>query len=202
MIEEVAAGRPIDGVVGARAFEQVQATFDPAAATLTMVRGDKRCAKELEVRRKGTGVPFWIHDEHVIFVRALVNGSPGLYLFNSAMRGAGVAATVSAFARAGVGSPVMHDDVPGAFVDVDAVQIGDEALGATVGAWGWAEQDAPDQFRVDGMLGLEALGGRTWTLDFPQQKLYVHPGTAKAAAPAAKPAQPAAKPAQPAAGGK
>lgn len=172
LIADVAMGRDLDGVIGTRAFEQTQLTIDPEAGQLVLVRDAGKCKKQLAERREGPSVPFFMHDDHMVFVRADLNGAEGVFLVNTAMRGAGLAATVGAFARAATASPVVRADEPGAFVQVDDVKVGDLALGTTMGAWGWAEQQAPDSFRVDGMIGIEAVGPRRWTFDFGEQKFY------------------------------
>lgn len=172
LMAEVSAGRAIDGVLGNRVFQQVQVTLDMPNRRLLLVRDTGKCKAKAKAWRTGVSVPYVVHDGYMMFVMGKMNGAEGLFLVNSAMRGAGLAATVGAFARAGVGSPVLRAGQPGAFVEVGAVEVGDLSLGKVTAAWGWAEQGAPDAFRVDGMLGLEAIGPRRWTIDYPNQTFY------------------------------
>lgn len=203
LMAEVSAGRPLDGVIGSRAFMGHQVTFDFPAKSLEVVQGGSRCKKELKNRRQEAGVPFYVHDTHMLFALGKMNGSEGLYLVNSAMRGAGLAATIGAFLRAATAPPVLiRGSQAGAFVEVDKFDLGPFAFDSVVGAWGWAEQTAPDEFRVDGMLGLETFGGRAWTIDFVDHTMYFgdappqkpnKPAPAKAAPAASAPAKAPAK---------
>ncbi len=177
LMAEVSAGRNIHGVLGNRVFQQVQVTLDMPNRKLVLVRDAGKCKAKAKAFRSGVSVPYVVHDGYMMFVMGKMNGAEGLFLVNSAMRGAGLAATVGAFARAGVGSPVLRAGQPGAFVEVDAVEVGGLSLGKVTAAWGWAEQGAPDAFRVDGMLGLEAIGPRRWTIDYPSQTFYFDTGT-------------------------
>lgn len=173
LMAEVSAGRPLDGVIGSRAFMGHQVTFDFPEKSLEVVRGTSRCKSNLAERRQEQGVPFFVHDTHMLFALGKMNGSEGLYLVNSAMRGAGLAATIGAFLRAATAPPVLiRGSQAGAFVEVENFDLGPFAFKGVTGAWGWAEQTAPDEFRVDGMLGLETFEGRAWTIDFMEHRMY------------------------------
>ena len=105
---------------------------------------------------------------------ALMNGAEGLYLINSGMRGAALTANDDAYARAGVGAPILRRGDPGGFVDIERFELHDDlVVEKASAAWGYIAANATrDEFRFDGMIGLELLAGRTWTLDFAKRTLY------------------------------
>ncbi|PRP92868.1 hypothetical protein ENSA5_46330 [Enhygromyxa salina] len=178
----------VDGVLGIRPFAGRQISVDREAATMEIVEPSKRCKKQLERNRSGSWVPFWIHETHYLYVVGHMNGAEGFYLLNTGMRGADLTANEAAYAHAGIGAPPMHAGAP-TLARVEQFGLGEferQDLGA---AWGFLQQNATsDGFRLDGMLGLEALGRGRWTLDYEQQRLYLNP-----AAPTPKP-EPAATP--------
>jgi hypothetical protein len=143
----------------------------------------------------------WLHETHFVYVLAQMNGAEGLFLLNTGMQGVDLTATSRSYALAGIGAPPIRRGEP-AIVEVAQFSIGDllKAEGLR-GAYGYFEQgESSDQFRIDGMIGLDVLTRRRVTLDFPERKLYfADPGPAATPAPAGKPAAPAAKPAAPAA---
>ena len=179
----------VDGVLGVRPFAGRQVTVDIAGKTLEIVDTDRRCRKQIDGNRVGAAIRFWVHETHYLYVFGHMNGAEGMYLLNTGMRGADLAANEAAFAHAGVGAPVMRPGAP-SLAHIEKFSLADhtrEDLGA---AWGFFNKNATiDGFRLDGMLGLPVLGNGRWTIDFEQQKIYVQPPTA--AQPAAS--QPADK---------
>jgi hypothetical protein len=181
----------VDGVLGIRAFAGRQLTVDRSANTLSLIEPGKRCAKQLEARRSGHSVGFWVHETHYIYLLAQLNGAEGLYLLNTGMRGADLTANGGAYAHAGVGAPPLLGGVP-SLAQIHEFALGEHELANLGAAWGFMEQNATtDGFRLDGMLGLGALGGGTWTLDFEQQRLYLQPPAKQPPAKAAPPSEPA-----------
>lgn len=197
ILAEMAVDTSIDGVLGFRALQETQLTIDKAAGKLTLVRNAGKCKKALAERRKGIEVPFWLYETHIMYVPAAMNDARGLYLVNSGMRGAALTANEDAYARAGVGAPILRRGDPGAFVDVDRVSLHDEfVVGPARAAWGYIAANATrDEFRFDGMLGLDILGSRPWTIDYAKRRFYFgEPAPAPAAKPKDdKPAAPAKK---------
>lgn len=188
-------------VVGVRVLEQFQVTYDLGGKQLVLVNSAPKCKAALAARRTGPATPIWLHETHFVYVLGQLVGTEGLFLINTGMQGVDMTATSRAYARAGIGSPPLRRDQP-AIVDIAAFTIGEQLLAKDLrGAYGYFEQgESSDQFRIDGMIGLDVLTRRRVTFDFPERKLYFgDPAAAKAPAkPASKaPAKPAA-PAQPA----
>jgi predicted aspartyl protease len=166
----------IDGVLGIRAFAGRQLTIERSSKTLSLVEPGKRCGKQLDAHRSGPAISFWVHETHYIYLMASLNGAEGLYLLNTGMRGADLTANAGAYAHAGVGAPPLLGGAP-SLARIESFALGEHHQLKDLGAaWGFMEQNATtDGFRLDGMLGLGALGSGTWTLDFEQQRLYVRP---------------------------
>lgn len=192
-------GAAPSAVIGTRVLELFQITFDLPAKKLTLVSPAPKCKAALNARRAGaTSVPFYLHETHFVYSLAEMNGSEGLFLINTGMQGVGLTATSKAFARAGIGAPPLRRNEP-ALVEVGEFSFGGYKLGKLRAAYGYFDQEeSGDQFRIDGMLGLDALGGARWTVDFPERKFYFAPSAAPAA-PAAPAKTPAAAPTTPAA---
>lgn len=174
-------------VIGVRVLEQFQVTYDVDAGKLTFVHGAPKCKAALTARRSGGGTPMWLHETHFVYVLGQMNGTEGLFLINSGMQGVDMTANRPAFARAGIGAPVRRAD-EAAIAQVDEFSIGD-LLKATKlrAAYGYFEQgESSDQFRIDGMIGLEPLIRRRVTFDFPERKLYFADSAAPAPAKKAK----------------
>lgn len=166
----------IDGIAGPRVFEQLLLHVIPADGRVELVRGDRRCANEAAARRPGDGLPYAVQDVGNLLFYGGVNDTQGTFLFNSGLRGASLVATTATYARAGVGTPTLYGDRPGApYVEVERFTLGGQQLPGSVAVWGFEEQPNPDGIRIDGMFGVEAFGARPWTLDFPRQRLYVAP---------------------------
>ena len=183
-------------VVGVRVLEQFQVTYDLPAKQLTLVYGGPKCKKALTAQRSGKGVPMWLHETHFVYVVGGMNGAEGLFLLNTGMQGVDLTATSRSYALAGIGAPAMRRGEP-AIVQVESFTIGEQLTAQGLrGAYGYFEQgESSDQFRIDGMIGLDVLTRRRVTLDFPERKIYFadpSPAAPAAAAPAAAPA--AAKP--------
>ena len=160
-------------VVGVRVLEQFQVTYDLAADKLVLVHGAPKCKAALAARRSGGATPMWLHETHFVYVLGQMNGAEGLYLINTGMQGVDMTANKPAFARAGIGAPTRRADDP-AIAQVDEFTLG-SLLKATKlsAAYGYFEQaESSDQFRIDGMIGLEPLIRRRVTFDFPERKLY------------------------------
>jgi tetratricopeptide (TPR) repeat protein len=186
VLAEMAVDRRVDGILGVRPLLDFQVTVDREANTLTLVRSGGKCKKELASHRDGVEVPFWVYETHIMYVSAQMNGTEGLYLVNTGMRGAALAANDDAFARAGVGAPVLRRGDPGAFVSIDSFRL-DPALEVrdAQAAWGYVAANATrDEFRFDGMVGLEVLGRNRLTIDYPKRRFYLTAG-APAEAPKA-----------------
>ncbi len=193
-------------VIGIRVLEQFQVTYDLPARLLTLVHGGPKCKKALTAQRSGGSVPMWLHETHFVYVLAAMNGAEGLFLLNTGMQGVDLTATSRSYALAGIGAPPIRRGEP-AIVEVGEFRIGELLkVEGLRGAYGYFEQgESSDQFRIDGMIGLDVLTRRRVTLDFPERKLYfADPGPAaaapapsakSAAAPAPQAAAPAAKPA-------
>ncbi|MCB9704462.1 MAG: retropepsin-like domain-containing protein [Myxococcales bacterium] len=170
--------KSVRAVIGVRFLELFQVTVDPDSSTLTLVNaGAPKCKKALEANREGSSVPFWIHETHFIYVMAAMNGAEGLFLLNTGIQGVDMAATTKAFARAAIGPPPLRRG-QASLVRVDELAFGDHRSKGVVAAYGYFEQSkSSDDFRVDGMLGLGALGLSRWTLDFADRRIYLTPGT-------------------------
>ena len=181
-------------VIGVRVLEQFQVTYDLPAKKLTLVQGGAKCKKALAAHRSGDGVSMWLHETHFVYVLGAMNGAEGLFLLNTGMQGVDLTATSRSYALAGIGAPAIRRGEP-AIVEVADFSIG-EVLRAQgmKGAYGYFEQgESSDQFRIDGMIGIDILTRRRVTLDFPERKIYF--ADASPAAPTAKPVMPASKPA-------
>ncbi|HLT37159.1 MAG TPA: aspartyl protease family protein, partial [Enhygromyxa sp.] len=171
----------VHGVLGVRPFAGRQVTVDLAAKVLEIVEPDKRCRKQIDGNRVGAAIPFWLHETHYLYVAGRMNGAEGLYLLNTGMRGADLTANEAAFAHAGVGAPIVR---PGsaALATVKRFELGEFAREDLDAAWGFFHKNATiDGFRLDGMLGLPALGDGRWTIDFDEQRIYFHPPKPKPA---------------------
>jgi hypothetical protein len=159
-------------VVGVRVLEQFQVTYDLAADKLVLVHGAPKCKAALAANRSGGATPMWLHETHFVYVLGQMNGAEGLFLINTGMQGVDMTANKPAFARAGIGAPPPRrraGDRPGRRVHPRHL------LKATKlsAAYGYFEQgESSDQFRIDGMIGLEPLTRRRVTFDFPERKLY------------------------------
>lgn len=179
----------VDGVLGVRPFAGRQITVDLAGKVLEIVEPSKRCRAQVDRNRVGAQIPFWVHETHYLYVLGHMNGAEGMYLLNTGMRGADLTANEAAFAHAGVGAPVVRPGTP-TLARVERFSLGEHTLEQLGAAYGFFNKNATiDGFRLDGMLGLPVLGDGRWTIDFEQQKIYVHPS---AAGEAAEP-QPAGK---------
>ncbi len=184
-------------VIGVRVLEQFQVTYDLPAKKLTLVQGGAKCKKALSAHRSGGSVPLWLHETHFVYVLGAMNGAEGLFLLNTGMQGVDLTATSRSYALAGIGAPAIRRGEP-AIVEVADFSIGEllRAQGMK-GAYGYFEQgESSDQFRIDGMIGLDVLTRRKVTLDFLERKIYF--ADASPAAPATPASSPAA-PAKPAA---
>ena len=195
----------VKAVLGVSLLSDFQVTVDVPGKVLELV--GTRCKAELEARRTGSGVPFWQHETHYIYLMAEMNGAEGIYLVNTGMRGADLTATSDAYAYAGVGTPIVRDGVT-PMVTIESFELGDTRLSRLEAAYGFFDQTSTaDGFRLDGMIGLGVMGRKRWTVDFATRRIYFSESTAKPAAadakgPAKTPAKGASKTKAPAADAK
>ncbi|MCY1056987.1 aspartyl protease family protein [Nannocystis sp. SCPEA4] len=190
-------GAAPQAVLGARVLELFQVNFDFPANKLVLVNPTAKCKSALATYRTGGGTPFYLHETHFLYVMGAMNGTEGLFLLNTGMQGVAITATTKAFARAGIGAPPLRRN-EAALVDITEFTLGNafKALGLR-GAYGYFEQgESSDQFRIDGMLGLDFVGRGRLTIDYPERKLYFAAAPAEAAAPAKEPAKAPAAPAK------
>lgn len=184
-------GEAPSAVLGSRILSLFQVTIDVPAKKLTLVNPAPKCKAALAARRNGArSTPFYLHETHFLYVLGKMNGAEGLFLVNTGMQGIALTATPRAFARAGIGAPPLRRD-QAALVDIDTFALGGayEAAGLR-GAYGYFEQEkSSDDFRIDGMLGLDLFTAGRLTIDYPEHKFYFAPTAAPAAPPA--PAAPA-----------
>lgn len=168
-----AEGTEVRAVLSTRVLSGFQLTFDVPGQTLGLVPTVARCKSALAPARTGPAVPFFVHEGHLVYLLARMNGAEGLYLVNTAMRGAAVTATDTAYGHAGIGRPAI---VPGqaSMVEVESLTIGDALeVKALRGVYGFLQQDETgDGFRMDGMIGMEVLGTTKWTLDYDTRRVY------------------------------
>lgn len=178
----------VKAVLGVSVLSDFQVTVDVPGKVLELV--GPRCKADREARRVGPGAPFWQHETHYLYLMAQMNGAEGIYLVNTGMRGADLTATQTAYAHAGVGTPIVREGVA-PMVTLDSFDLGGGTrLLGLQSAYGFFEQtQTADGFRLDGMIGLGVMGQRRFTLDFETRRIYF--ADASAAAPS-KPAKPKA----------
>jgi len=166
----------VRAVIGAHALTDFLITVDVPGKKIELVAGGAKCKAQREARRTGTAVPFWLHETHYVYLRALMGPAEGVYLLNSGMHGADMAATPAAYAFAGIGAPpIRADEAPMVTVDQFALGSGVE-LSKLVAAFGFFDQtQTSDAFRLDGMLGLGTIGRKRFTLDYEAQKIWFAP---------------------------
>jgi predicted aspartyl protease len=204
----------VDAVWGARLLANVQFTFDLPNSQLIWVHQTKACGKALKTRRKGLSYNIWTQDARYIYTMGSLNGSEGVYMVNTGMRGAALTANTAAFARAGIAPPPLRrGSAPLLRVD-SFMLLGDRALSFVqpVALYGTLQDETTlEGHRFDGLLGIELLAARRFTFDLAKRTLFVEPGAPAAeksastsssvptsAAPSAQssspPAMPPAKP--------
>lgn len=160
----------VKAVLGMSLLSDFQVTLDVPGKVLELV--NPRCKSDVQARRTGEGLPFWQHETHYLYVMAKLNGAEGLYLVNTGMRGADLTATQLAYGHAGIGAPVVRDEVA-PMVTVQLFELGAAKFARLGAAYGFFEQTATaDGFRLDGMIGLGTMGKRRWTLDFETRRIY------------------------------
>lgn len=160
----------VKAVLGVNLLSDFQVTLDVPQAVLELV--GPRCKSELAARRSGASIPFWQHETHYVYVMAEMNDAEGIYLVNTGMRGADLTATQQAYAYAGVGTPIVRENVA-PMVTIQSFELGDTRLSGLESAFGFFEQTATaDGFRLDGMLGLGVMGRMRWTIDFETRRIY------------------------------
>lgn len=166
----------VDGVLGVRPLLDYQIVLDSDKALFEITDTKGRCARAAKANRTGNEIPFVIHETHFVYLSALINDSEAILLLNTGMRGADVAASSPAHARAGIGEPVVIGDEMGlATVRSFALVGGDEYSGLQT-AYGVFEGAATsDNFRLDGMVGMRGLGPGRVVIDFPKRRIYAPP---------------------------
>ena len=169
---EASAGG-VDGVLGVRPLLDFQLVLDAEAETLTLVDGGRRCAKERKKAQRGSSMPMYVHETHFVYMLAGINGAEGLFLLNTGMRGADVAASSGAYRRAGIRPPAIVGGEMG-LAKVRSFELGPEReIGGLQAAYGVFEGEASsDNFRLDGMISLSALGPGPIVLDFPDRRAW------------------------------
>lgn len=174
---DVAGG--VKAAFGLAMLTEFMVTIDTPGKSLELVGGRKGCNKDLEARRTGSSVRFWRAELNYLYVKAKIDGAVGVYLLNTGIRGADMAATQVAYAHAGIGSPAFRTD------EAPAVTVGEVAIGTSFSAknanaaYGFFEQtQTNDGYRLDGMLGLGVLGQSKFTFDFERGRLFFPKSTA------------------------
>jgi tetratricopeptide (TPR) repeat protein len=165
----------VRAVLGTHVLSRYLVTIDTKSSTLELVAPGATCKAARDARRTGTGIPFFLHEAHHIYVASQMEGAEGLYLLNTGMRGADLAATMIAYGNAGVGAPALRsDEVP--MVTIERFAMGPFTASKLAAAFGFFEQsESADAFRLDGMIGLGAFGGQPFTLDYEQQRIWTKP---------------------------
>ena len=163
----------VDGVLGARALLDLQLVLDHETDSLELVSSEGRCSKQAKANRKGASAEFIVHESHFVYVLSQLNESEAVFLLNTGMRGADVAASSGAYARAGISIPPV---IAGerTLAKIRRMGFGEQReVGNLQGAYGVFEGEATaDNFRLDGMMGLGALGPGRVVIDFPQRTIY------------------------------
>jgi Aspartyl protease len=176
-IAEMAADEQgkVRAVIGAHAITEFLITVDVPGKKLELVAGGAKCKAARDARRTGTAVPFWLHETHYVYLRGQLGPAEGVYLLNTGMHGADLAATPGAYAFAGVGAPpIRSDEAP--MVTIDSFKLGELQLTKLVAAFGFFDQaQTSDAFRLDGMIGLGTIGKKRFTLDYENQKIWFVP---------------------------
>jgi hypothetical protein len=162
-------------VIGVRLLEHFQVTVRPARLkTFTLVNGAAKCKAALasaaqRPRRADVAArdPLRLHPRQPSTApRACSSSTPACRASTSPPPAAPTRSPASAPRRCAATRPRSST--------VDDFSIG-ELLHASKlrGAYGYFEQgESSDQFRIDGMFGLDVLARRRVTLDFPERKLY------------------------------
>ncbi|MEM6994757.1 MAG: retropepsin-like aspartic protease [Myxococcota bacterium] len=166
-------GGGVRAAFGMGLFNRFMVGIDVPGKRVELVGGRRGCDKQLTARRSSKSVPFWRAELNYLYVKAKLDGAEGVYLLNTGIRGADMAATQVAYAHAGIGAPPFRSDETPA-VTVEAVTIGDafKAKGSNA-AYGFFEQtQTNDGYRLDGMLGLGVLGQSPFAFDFEHNRLY------------------------------
>lgn len=177
-------GEGVRAAFGLGMLTQFLISIDTPGKTVQLVGGRRGCEQALAARRKGPSAPFWRAELNYLYVKAEVDGAEGVYLLNTGIRGADMAATQAAYAHAGIGAPAIHSDQT-PIVEIDEITIGPGFVARkAIGAYGFFEQtQTNDGYRLDGMLGLGVLGQAPVVFDFNKRRLYFPPiATASASA--------------------
>jgi len=165
----------IGAVLGLYSLADFAVHIDVPAKKLELVAPGRRCDKERQQRLAGKAVPFVLHETHYMYVLGKLGKAEGLFLVYTGMRGADMTATQTAYAHAGIGAPpIRSDEAP--MVKVRTLDLGEVQLKDLVSAFGFFDQSqTQDGFRIDGMLGLGALGRKPFTIDYQSQKIVFAP---------------------------
>lgn len=175
----------VKAVLGLSMLSELQITIDAPAEQLELVQGGGRCKGERQARRTGEGLPFWQHETHFLYVMGELGDAEGMYLVNTGMRGADIAANLLAHGHAGLPIPPMRDDV--SMGTVDAFTLGPMRLSGLDSAVAYTDPqgqvrgffervETSTGFREDGMIGLTPLAQRRFTIDFETRRIYFGEG--------------------------
>jgi len=170
---DVAGG--VRAAVGVSMLSDYIVTIDAPGKMVELVSTRRQCGAEAKARRSAPSVPFWRAELNYLYVRAQLEGAEGVYLLNTGIRGADMAATRVAYAHAGIGSPPFRTDETPA-VEVKSLKIGAFEAKQVNAAYGFFEQtNTNDGYRLDGMLGLGVLGQAAFAFDFQNNALLFPP---------------------------
>lgn len=184
----------VRAVVGTHVLSQYLVTVDIPGSKLELVAPGPACKAARDAKRKGKDLRFYLHEAHHIYISAKMNAAEGLYLLNTGMRGADLAATQAAYSYAGIGAPALRsDEIPMVTVARFAMQSGgaideldeerterakakEHVVEKRAAAFGFFEQSqSSDGFRLDGMIGLGGLGPKAFTVDYETQRIWLAP---------------------------
>jgi hypothetical protein len=173
----------VRAVVGTHVLSQYLVTVDIPGAKIELVAPGPTCKAARDAKRKGQDVRFYLHEAHHMYIPAKMNGAEGLYLLNTGMRGADLAATQAAYSYAAIGAPALRsDEIPmvtvGRFAMLggaaDAAKPTEYVVEKRAAAFGFFEQSqSSDGFRLDGMIGLGGLGQKSFTIDYETQRIWI-----------------------------
>ena len=150
-------------------------TIDAPGKMVELVSTRRQCGAEVKARRSAPSVPFWRAELNYLYVKGQLEGAEGVYLLNTGIRGADMAATRVAYGHAGIGSPPFRTDETPA-VEVKSLKIGTFEAKKVNAAYGFFEQtNTNDGYRLDGMLGLGVLGQAAFAFDFQNNALLFPP---------------------------
>jgi hypothetical protein len=167
----------VGAVIGVGTLADFAIAIDIPKSKLELVPATPKCKAQRTALASGPSVPFVVHETHYIYVLAKMNSAEGVYLVNTGMRGADLTANNLAYQHAGVATPALRTNTA-PIAEIERFAIGDAiSLPKLSAAWGYFQQNqTSDGFRLDGMVGLGALGKQRFVLDFGTQRLHFPKG--------------------------